>query len=92
MGGKKVTLSLTVDRDVAQFMSRQDGSEYELKYELPDSVKAPVKMGDAVGKVYLVKDGVVLTETNVVANETVERMSLFDAIGLIGKYWSTQAK
>ena len=59
---------------------------------MPNSVKAPIKTGDAVGKVYLVKDGVIMTETNVIANETVERMSLFDAIGIIGKYWSTLVK
>ena len=92
LGGKKNKLALTVERDVAQFMSRQEGGKFELKYELPNSVKAPIKTGDAVGKVYLVKDGVIMTETNVIANETVERMSLFDAIGIIGKYWSTLVK
>lgn len=92
LGGKKSGIALTVERDVAQFMSRQDSGNYELKYDLPGKVKAPVKAGDAVGKVYLVKDGVVVSETNVIANETVERMSLFDAIGIIGKHWTTQAK
>lgn len=92
LGGKKQNVALTVERDVAQFMSRNDDGSYELKYELPYSVKAPLKAGDSVGKVYLVKDGVIVSETNVIANETVERMSLFDAIGIIGKHWSTQAE
>ncbi len=92
LGGKQNTIRLTVEKDVSQFMSRQEGGSYELKYELPTAVKAPVQYGDVVGKVYLVKDGVVVTETNVIANETVQRMSLFDAIGIIGKQWSTQAK
>ena len=92
LGGKKNRIALTVERDVAQFMSRQDSGNYEIKYDLPNSVKAPVKAGDKVGRVYLVKDGVVVSETNVIANETVERMSLFDAIGIIGKHWTTQAK
>ncbi|MCM1305696.1 MAG: D-alanyl-D-alanine carboxypeptidase [Bacteroides sp.] len=92
LGGKQNHVALTVERDVAQFMSRQDSGDYELKYDLPSNVKAPVKLGDKVGKVYLVKDGVIVSETNVVANETVERMSLFDAIGIIGKHWSTQVK
>lgn len=91
-GGKSNRIALTVDRDLTQFISKQDSGKYEVKVELPGSVKAPVKAGDAVGKAYLVKDGVVVNEVTVVANETVERMSLFDAIGIIGKNWSTQAK
>lgn len=91
-GGKSNRIALTVDRDLTQFISKQDSGKYEVKVELPGSVKAPVKAGDTVGKAYLVKDGVVVNEVTVVANETVERMSLFDAIGIIGKNWSTQAK
>lgn len=91
-GGKSATIALTVDRDLTQFASKQDGAKFEVKLELPSSVKAPVKAGDCVGRAYLVKDGVIVGESNVVANETVERMSLFDAIGIIGKNWSTQAK
>lgn len=91
-GGKTDRIALTVDRDLTQFISKQDSGKYEVKVELPSSVKAPVKAGDAVGKAYLVKDGVVVNEVTVVANETAERMSLFDAIGIIGKNWSTQAK
>jgi len=89
-GGKKSTIDITVERDVAQFMSRQESAAYELKFELPSVIKAPVKAGDVIGKVYLVKDGVVVSETAVVANETVDRMSLFDAIGEIGKHWATR--
>lgn len=91
-GGKRDSVAITVESDVAKFMSRNDSSSYELKFELPDSVKAPVKRGDRLGKVYLVKDGEVMSETPVVANETVERMSLFDAIGEIGRHWATAAK
>ncbi len=88
VGGKKAYATLTVSRDVARFASRQESADFELRYEITDRVKAPVRRGDAVGKVYLLKDGVVLFETEVVVNEDVERMSLFDAIGEIGKQWS----
>lgn len=88
VGGKQSSISLTVANDVAQFMSKEDNSAYDLKYELPSGVKAPVKAGDVVGYVYLTKDGTVLSKTAIIANENVERMSLFDAIKEIGKYWS----
>ncbi len=88
VGGKKAFATLTVSADVARFASRQESANFELRYEISDRVKAPVRRGDAVGKVYLLKDGVVLFETEVIVNEDVERMSLFDAIGEIGKHWS----
>lgn len=88
-GGKRDSVALTVAKDVAQFMARSENAQYELKYELPDCVKAPVKQGDRLGTAYLVKNGEVISETDVVANETVERMSLFDAIGEICRRWAT---
>ncbi len=88
VGGKSDSLTLTVEKDVAQFMCEHEQASYELKYELPTSVHAPVKAGDVIGKVYLVKDGVIVDETSVLAAESVERQSLFDAIGEIGKHWN----
>lgn len=91
-GGRKDKIAITVQNDVSQFMSKQDSGAYELKYELPSYVKAPVKQGDVVGAVYLTKDGVIVSKTNIIANESVDRMTLFDAIIEIGKHWSTIVK
>lgn len=87
--GKKDFVNATVDEDLAIFMSRNDTANYEIKYDILKSVKAPVQYGDVLGKVYLTKDGVVISERNVIANETVDRMSLFDAIKQIAKGWNT---
>ncbi len=80
VGGKKQNISLSVTADVSHFIARNEEGSVELKYEMPSTLKAPIKQGDCVGKVHLVKEGVVLTTTDIVANETVERMSLWDAI------------
>ncbi len=88
-GGKQKSSALTVERDVTQFMSRDDSAKYELRFDVKESVKAPLRQGDVVGKVYLTKDSVVIDEINVISNENVERMSLFDAIKQIGEGWNT---
>jgi D-alanyl-D-alanine carboxypeptidase (penicillin-binding protein 5/6) len=88
-GGKKDSVELTVERDITQFMARGDKSKFEIKYELPSKLKAPLKAGDAVGKAYLVKDGVVVCEYNVVCKEDVKHRNLFDAIRDIAKRWNT---
>ncbi len=86
-GGKEDRLRLTVSRDITSFMAKGDKSEFEVKFEIPSSVKAPVKAGDVVGKAYLTKNGVVQSETDVLALDSVERMSIFDAIKDIAKKW-----
>ncbi len=88
-GGKEADVAITVERDVARFVSREDKAAYEIKFNLPKSVKAPVKVGDEVGEAYLLKDGVVVDKVKVIANEQANRMSLFDAIGQIAKNWAT---
>lgn len=88
-GGKNQSVALGVERDVTRFVSRDEKANYEIKYDLPSTVKAPIKKGDKVGEAYLVKDGVIVDKVAIVANEDVERMSFFDAIGEIAKNWST---
>lgn len=90
-GGKKDSVELSVERDITQFMARGEKADFEVKYELPSKIKAPVKAGDTVGKAYLVKDGVVIAEYNVVSKEDVKNRNLFDAIRDIAKRWNMAA-
>ncbi len=88
-GGKKDSVSVTAASDVARFMARNESADYEVRYDLKERVKAPVKQGDRLGTAYLVKNGEIVSETALVAAENVERMNLFDAIGEIGRHWAT---
>ena len=88
-GGKKSDIGVCADRDLTRFVSREDTAKYDVKFDLPPSVKAPVKKGDSVGKAYLVKNGEVVDTAVLVANEDAERMSFFDAINEIAKEWNT---
>lgn len=53
-----------------------------------DSVKAPVKTGDAVGRALIVApDGTVLAKTDIVALEDIENQSYFDTVRDILRQW-----
>ena len=91
-GAKVGEVQLTVDCDLANFRHREENGEYEVRYELPNAVKAPVKSGDALGKAHLVKNGEIIKTVNVLSLQDAPRMTLFDAIGEIGKHWSTSTK
>ena len=89
LGGKQKTLRIATNNDLTAFAKKNEGKKYEVKYDLKKSIKAPVKSGDVIGKAYLVKDGVIVKEEDVVAHENVERNSLFDAIHDIAHGWGT---
>lgn len=88
-GSKTKQIALTADRNLTRFVSREDKDRYEIRYDLPQSVKAPIEVGDVVGKAYLVRNGEVVDSANVIANEGANRINLFDAIGDIARNWQT---
>lgn len=92
VGGKKNDIRLTVNKDVTAFINGAVDDNYEIRYELPERIKAPVKQGDAVGKAFLVKNGEVIGEYTVIAMEDIARRNLFDSIGDIGDNWNTHAR
>lgn len=85
--GKKRDIELTVAEDVVAFGKRGDKAQAEVRYELPEKIKAPVQAGQTVGKGYIVVGGEVKGEFDVVAAETVERASIWDLIKRIGSGW-----
>lgn len=83
-GGKTRSVGVTVAEDVTALSKRTEKSGAELRFELEDKVKAPVKKGDVVGKGYVVRDGVAEREFDLIAAEDVGRASIWDLIKRIG--------
>ncbi len=92
LGGKQKSVKAGLKNDVVAFSEKNGKSNVELRYDLKKSVKAPVRAGDVIGKAYLIKDGIVIKEEEVVAYESVERKSLFDAIRDVARDWATRTK
>lgn len=77
--GKAKTVALGVRRPLGVLARVGEKPRAELRLE-PTSLKAPVAEGDAVGKAYLVVDGVVADETDLVALSTVDEGTYGDAL------------
>ena len=82
--GKQRKVGVTVSEDVTALCERTDKRETELRFELPNKLKAPVKKGDVVGTGYVVRDGSVEREFDLVAAEDVKRAGIWDLIKRIG--------
>lgn len=88
MGGKDTKISVSPNKDIYYLQNRSSDDDVEIKYELPEYIKAPIKVGDVVGKVYAVVNGVVVGECYVVSCVDVLKSTYFDALGKIAKDWS----
>lgn len=84
--GVKETLKIAPAEQLALF-GKKGETNGELVVEL-DSVKAPVKVGDAVGRALIVApDGTVLAKTDIVSLEDIENQSYFDTVRDILRQW-----
>ncbi len=80
-------INVKAEEDYWALCKKGDSKQYEVNYEFPESVKAPIFKGDVVGKIIVTKDGIVEKEINIVANEDIEQLSLFGTFKKIVNLW-----
>ena len=78
--GKKRGVAVTPERDIRVVAPRGGEDGAELRTELPEKVKAPVKAGDVLGKVTVIRQGKAVSEVPLVAAESVEKAGIFDLL------------
>ena len=83
-GGKQDEVTLAYPRFTA-VLPKSDISAVEHSVALPDSIKAPVRAGEAVGKITYTCKGQLLGAVHITATETVERLSFWELWGRILK-------
>ena len=50
---------------------------YEIKYDIPEVLNAPITSGESVGKVHVIIDGKEIASTDIVTTSDVEQKSFF---------------
>lgn len=87
VGGRTDIVNVAAQSDFYIISKVGDNKDIELKYELPSELKAPVKMGDMLGKIVILKKGVVMGEVPVVALNEVDKQTYGDIINKIFNNW-----
>ena len=77
ISGRKNTMQLKTTEEIVMPTFKDDDSAYEINYDVPSFLRAPVKKGDTVGKVRVLCDGREVAESNIVATSDVEQKSFF---------------
>ena len=77
LSGRRHTMEIKTTNEVVLPTFKGDDDAYELDYDVPSYLKAPVKKGDTVGKVRVLCDGHEVAESKIVATADVEQKSFF---------------
>ena len=85
---KTNSIELIPSEDFSVLSKKGEQAEYEVNYELPETIKAPIKKGDVVGKIVITKNNVVEKEIDIISNQDIESIGLFDTIRKISNNWS----
>lgn len=85
--GKIENVDIYASEDFAVVSKKGAKSDYEVEFELPENIKAPLKSGDCVGKAIISQDGVVKKEIDLIVKEDLEKLSLKDCFDRIVEAW-----
>lgn len=78
-GGKKDKLSVISKSELSVLQAKGEAN-CKLEYNIPESVKAPIKCGDKIGEVYAVVDGQKVAVGEVIAAEEIKKASIWDYV------------
>lgn len=61
---------------------------YDVTYELPNNIKAPIKANEKIGKIIISKDGEIVEEISLIAKEDVDKITYGQSVKKIINNWS----
>ncbi len=85
--GKCDNIDIYAQESFSVVVKKGDKTTYDVNFENPSKINAPMKKGDNVGKVYISKDGNVIKEINLVVSENIEKVSFKDCFDRIVVGW-----
>lgn len=77
LNGKKDYVDLKLVSDVVDLTTILEESKYDYKMNI-DEIKAPVSVGDVVGKLTLFKDGKKINTFNITIKENIKKANILD--------------
>lgn len=77
LSGRKHSIKVKTSNEVVMPVFTDDENAYEINYDMPSYLKAPIKEGDTVGKVRILCDGKEVGESNIIATDSIEQKSFF---------------
>lgn len=80
-------LQVFAERDFVVITKRGEQSGVVAELNIPQTLTAPLKVGDIIGTIRVLDNGIVVDEINVIVNNEIDSVSYFKAIQNITKRW-----
>ncbi len=87
IGGVQNAIQLSPKADMYALVKKMDKGSISTKFELPQTLKAPIKKGQLIGKIYLIKNDQVIAVEDVIAGCDIVKLSFSDNINNIFDNW-----
>ena len=88
LNGQKSEITVKPESDLYFVLSKREENRcLTTEVKLEEAVKAPIKTGDIVGRIYVLRDGEVVGETNVITTESVKKSNLYDNVNKAISNW-----
>lgn len=85
--GKKEIVDVFAEESFSVVCPKGEKANYDIDFENPSRLNAPLKSGESVGKVYLSKEGNIIAEINLIVKEDIEKLSMKDCFDRISQAW-----
>jgi len=85
--GNKDTINVIIDNDINVLVKKGEEKLIERKIILPDKLSAPVKKGDLLGEIEILKNGEKIQNIPIIAQEDVEKATFLNNIYKAVRYW-----
>lgn len=87
--GIKDNLDIILEKDSGVLLKKGESSEISQNIKLENDIKAPIVKGQKLGEVSYEKNDKILCTINLIANESIDKISLSNMIKHIFVSWST---
>lgn len=85
--GKAENVDIFAKEGFSSVVKKGNNLDYEISYENPEKINAPVQNGDVVGRVVVSKDGNIIKEIDLVVRADIDKLSLKDCFDKVVATW-----
>ncbi|MDR0751815.1 MAG: D-alanyl-D-alanine carboxypeptidase [Christensenellaceae bacterium] len=86
--GRAERIELKADKTISYLRKKGDSAHFEVDFEMPTILRAPISKGDVVGRVIVKSnDGNIIDQANIIAQSDISCYTLRDAIKKVVDDW-----
>lgn len=86
--GKQKQADVFAKQDYYALTQKGEQIKYEITTDMPSSIKAPLHVGDVVGKLTITKQGKVVAEIDLIVNQNYDKLTLKDSFKDVVSHWN----